>query len=39
MEYMLHPIADQYPIAITLPIAVTFSMIHMKMIVSELFSL
>ena len=37
--YMLHPIAGRYPIAVTLPIAVTFSMIHMKMIVSELFSL
>ena len=36
---MLHPIAGRYPIAVTLPIAVTFSMIHMKMIVSELFSL
>ena len=38
-RYMLHPIAGRYPIAVTLPIAVTFSMIHMKMIVSELFSL
>ena len=36
---MLHPIAGRYPIAVTLPIAVTFSMIHLKMIVSELFSL
>ena len=35
---MLHPIAGRYPIAVTLPIAVTFSIIHMKMIVSELFS-
>ena len=35
--YMLHPIAGRYPIALTLPIAVTFSMIHMKMILSQLF--
>ena len=32
---MLHPIAGLYPMAVTLPIAVTFSMIHMKMIVPE----
>ena len=37
--YMSHPIAGRYPIAVTLPIAVTFSMKHMKMILSELFSL
>ena len=39
VDYMLHPIAGRYPIAVTLPIAVTFSRMHMKMIVSELFSL
>ena len=39
LKYMFHPIAGRYPIAVTLPIPVTFSMIHMKMIVSELFSL
>ena len=36
---MSHPIAGRYPIAVTLPIAVTFSMKHMKMLLSELFSL
>ena len=39
LTYMSHPIAGRYPIAVTLPIAVTFSMKHMKMILSELFSL
>ena len=38
-KYMLHPTAGRYPIAVTLPMAVTFSMIDMKMILSELFSL
>ena len=38
-KYMSHPIAGRYPIAVTHPIAVTFSMKHMKMILSELFSL
>ena len=37
--YVSHPIAGRYPIAVTHPIAVTFSMKHMKMILSELFSL
>ena len=36
---LLRGYTGRYPIAVTVPIAVTFSMIHMKMIVSELFSL